>query len=302
MDIAFEQSALEFQQLVSPVFSDRKIKLSVARLDKLHPEVSGNKLFKLQYFLQEAMSTSEKRIITFGGAYSNHLVATAYACSSLGIKCIGIVRGEERHSDSHTLQSCRDLGMELRFVSRSDYKKIATPDFIEELKITYGMSTIIPEGGYHSLGAKGASLIMQKLIGQDATHVCVPVGTATTLAGLLSGANCEQVIGVPVLKNMNDLTARIRELTGIDNPQRLEIFDEYHFGGYARVSPALIDFMNVFFAAYKIPLDFVYTAKMMFGIIDKVSDGYFAEGSHIICLHTGGLQGNKSLSPYNLTF
>lgn len=302
MNIAFEQSALEFQELTNASLSEKKIRLSIARLDKLHAGVSGNKLFKLHYFLDEACSSLHKRILTFGGAYSNHLVATAYACEQLGLQCVGIVRREEHESDSHTIQRCRELGMQLTFVSRSVYRQIGSKAFLTELKNTHGECTIIPEGGYSPWGAQGASLIMDRLIPQKPSHVCVAVGTATTLAGLVLNSNACRIVGVPVIKNMTDVHERVFELTGLLQPTSMSIIDGFHFGGYARASKVLFSFMNDFFDLWQIPLDFVYTAKMMYGVIDNIEAGYFPPGSHIICLHTGGLQGNKSLQPNTLTF
>ncbi len=302
MNIVFEQSALEFQAITSSVLAENKVRLSIARLDKLHADVSGNKLFKLHYFLEEALSSLHKRVMTFGGAYSNHLVATAFACKALNLQSIGIVRREEHEDASHTINKCTDLGMKIFFVSRSDYKRIKDDSYLTELKSTHGECTIIPEGGYHPLGARGASLIMDRLTSQKPTHVCVAVGTATTLAGLVLNTYNAKIVGVPVIKNMTDVHDRIFELTGLHQPALLSIIDGFHFGGYARSSTDLIDFMNHFFHTYEIPLDFVYTAKMMYGIMEKIKDGYFPQNSHIICLHTGGLQGNKSLKPYNLTY
>lgn len=302
MPIAFEQSSLELQELTGDVFTNNKIRLTIARLDKLHAEVSGNKLYKLHFFLEEALSSVHKKIITFGGAYSNHLVATAFACQNLGIQSVGVVRREEHEADSHTTLRCEQLGMKLLFVSRAEYKNIADPVFIKELKIKQGDCTIVPEGGYHPLGAMGASLIMNRVSPESPTHVCVPVGTATTLAGLLLRPTDVQIVGVPVIKNMTDVFERIQYLTGMDSLSSLSVLDGFHFGGYARFSNVLIEFMNDFYERYMIPLDFVYTAKMMFGIIQKIEAGYFPAGSHIVCLHTGGLQGNKSLEPYNLAF
>src|SRR5687768_13697457 len=159
MNIAFEQSALEFQELTSTILADKKIRLSIARLDKLHADVSGNKLFKLHYFLEEALSSAHKKIITFGGAYSNHLIATAYACHSLQLHSVGIVRREEHENDSHTITRCKELGMQIVFISRSEYKQIKDENFLSDLKNTHGECTIISEGGFHPMGAKGASLI-----------------------------------------------------------------------------------------------------------------------------------------------
>jgi len=302
MNIAFEQSSLEFQELSGDLFARKKISVTICRLDKLHAEVSGNKLFKLHYFLKDALESISKKIITFGGAYSNHLVATAFACKKLGIQSVGVVRREEHEPDSHTILRCRELGMKLSFISRADYKHIADAAFHNELQNAYGEYTLIPEGGYHPSGAKGASLIMDRLKAYKPSHVCVPVGTATTLAGLILKSGSAQIVGIPVIKNMTDIFSRLEYLIGMNQPNALTIIDGFHFGGYARSTKLLIEFMNNFYTTHGIPLDFIYTAKMMFGIVEKIEEGYFPAGSHIICLHTGGLQGNKSLQPYNLAF
>ncbi|MEO5944454.1 MAG: pyridoxal-phosphate dependent enzyme [Ferruginibacter sp.] len=279
------------------------IQLLVARLDKIHPIVSGNKLFKLHYFLQEALATSHKTILTFGGAYSNHLVATAFACKELHLKSIGIVRGEKREILSGTLQQCIDFGMQLQFISRDEYKNADDENFNAQLKNNYGDFILVPEGGYTAKGATGAALIMQLLKNKNATHIVTATGTATTLAGLLLKAEKDQqIISVPVIKNMHDIEDRLLFLTGKNNFDCLQIFDGYHFGGYAKKTPELINFINDFYKEYAVPTDFVYTAKMMFGVMEKINNGYFPAGSTIICLHTGGLQGNLSLPPGTLIY
>ena len=303
MKILFEENELEFNELASALFTAKKISISIARLDKIHPVISGNKLFKLHYFLEEVLKNKHRSIVTFGGAYSNHLAAAAYACKLTGTRCIGIVRGEKPVELSHTLKQCEHYGMELNFISREEYNNKGLVHFIAQLQNNFGDCIIIPEGGYHPLGALGAQLIMNKLKGRKATHICTPVGTATTAAGLLmnSCAN-EIIIGIPVLKQMNDIESRVAFLCNNKHFNNLVIFDGYHFGGYAKKTNKLIRFMNDFFTEYKIPTDFVYTAKMMYAVIDKIKTGYFAEGSNIICLHTGGLQGNDSLALSTLVF
>ena len=301
MKILFEENDLEFNELSGPLFTEKKISLSIARLDKIHPLISGNKLFKLHYFLEEALKYEHRPVLTFGGAYSNHLAATAHACKIAGTRSIGIIRGERPPILSHTLKQCEVNGMELHFISRAEYRDPA--GFIAQLTASYGDCIISPEGGYHPMGAKGASLIMNKLKKRNATHICTAIGTATTAAGLLMNtiAN-ETIVGIPVLKQMDDIEQRISWLCGNDYFNKLVIFDGYHFGGYAKRTKELILFMNDFFNQYKIPTDFVYTAKMMYAVIDKIKAGYFAEGSNIICLHTGGLQGNDSLPASTLVF
>lgn len=297
----FNDANPECQEIFHPDFENRKVRLFIYRLDTIHPVISGNKLFKLYYFLNEAVDSSHKKVITYGGAYSNHLVATAFAAKQLGLESIGIVRGEQAAEKSPTLLMCLQYGMRLIFISREEYSTVQEEQYKEMVRLRYGPGVIIPEGGFHPLGTKGASLIMDTISG--ATHICVPVGTATTMAGLITKANeIQQIIGFPVLKNMTDIPSRIEKLTGSDPVNKYRIIDKYHFGGYAKSSHELINFMNAFYTSYTIPLDFVYTAKMMFGVFSEIRAGYFPEGSKITCLHTGGLQGNISLQKGRLVY
>ncbi|MEO6548174.1 MAG: pyridoxal-phosphate dependent enzyme [Ferruginibacter sp.] len=299
----FPTSNLPIQKLSDVLFDDKEVTLSVLRLDTIHPVVSGNKLFKLHYFLQHALRYSSKGIITFGGAYSNHLVAVAYACKEIGLKSIAFVRGEAPNVLSHTLQSCKAYGMDLQFISRQEYDQKDEADLVKEMQMKYPGYLLIPEGGYSRLGAEGARLIMD-LIPDNVSHICCAIGTATTLSGLLVGLKeNQQVIGVPILKNLQDLTARINYLTNqLFTQKQLLVLTEYHFGGYAKRTPALIDFMNALYEKHTLPTDFVYTGKMMFGIIDSIEKGLFPKGSSIVCLHTGGLQGNLTLKSGVLVF
>ncbi len=290
------------EEINSALFAEKKLRVLVARLDKIHPVVSGNKLFKLFYFIEKALSSSSGTIITFGGAYSNHLVATAWYCKMAGIKCIGIVRGEAAENLSHSLQDCISNGMELKFISRSDYAN----DNESTARLLFPELTnavIIPEGGYQPLGATGAALIMKGLADIHATHICTALGTATTMAGLMKGSQPNQtIIGIPILKNMTDIKDRLQYLMGDTQINQPVIFDDYHFGGYAKKNDQLIQFMNDFHTSSGVPTDFVYTAKMFYGVIDQVAKNFFPEGSTIVCLHTGGLQGNLSLPAGSLVF
>ncbi len=291
----------EIKVLPSNQGNEKKVKLSMLRLDEVHPVISGNKLFKLQYFLEEAKNSCHKTIITFGGAYSNHLAATAFACKSEGLKCIGFVRGQEPDNLSSTLIFCRGNGMQLEFISRSAYKDIAN-EFRDTLLHKYGDHTFIPEGGFSIQGAHGAEDIMKLFDGKNYSHICCPVGTATTLAGLINGnKNKSTIVGFSVLKNLEDITYRLKKLNVADSAM-YKFFPGYHFGGYAKKTAELIEFMNDFYAHNKIPLDFVYTAKMMFGVYDLVKENYFPAGARILCIHTGGLQGNNSLPVRVLDF
>lgn len=291
------------QTINAPFLNEKRISLSIARLDKIHPVVSGNKAFKLIYFIKEAKEKNYSGIITFGGAYSNHIVSTAFFCKEAGIKSVGIIRGEKPETLSHTLLNCIEYGMELIFTTRLDYSRSSAEKLCKDLHLNTNNCMIIPEGGYHPIGAEGAGKIMDTLARYQATHICTAVGTATTLAGIFSNKNeHQQVIGVPVLKGMKDIPQRMNHLLGDTGNELPLIWDEYHFGGYARYTPELFEFMNNFYMKYKIPTDFVYTSKMLFGVMDKIENNFFPEGSRIICLHTGGLQGNKSLTEGTLVF
>jgi 1-aminocyclopropane-1-carboxylate deaminase len=301
MDISLRN--ISFDKIVNDDTIKRNVNLTIARLDRIHDDVSGNKLFKLHYFVEECLKSLHKTLLTFGGAFSNHLAATAFLCKQKGIKSIGIVRGEEAKILSHTLARCKDLGMILKFISRQDYKDFRNneEDFAV-LKNLFGDATIVPEGGYNAAGANGASLIMIVIEPCKFSHICTPVGTATTLAGLLLKKQIDQeIIAIPVIKNMFDIPERLNYL-GVSADKKPIVFGDYHFGGYAKHTKELISFMNLFYAETHIPTDFVYTAKMMFGIYDNIKNGYFKPGSNILCIHTGGLQGNRSLPKGTLIF
>lgn len=300
----FDISHAGIDLLQDALFEEKEVTVSVLRLDKIHPVVSGNKLFKLHFFLQEALRSSHKTILSFGGAYSNHLSATAFACSALGLKSIGIVRGEQPVRLSSTLQQCINDGMQLKFISRQQYAEKENAGHIHTLQNEFGECSIIPEGGFHPLGAKGASLIMDLVPDNNYSHICTAMGTATTLAGLLMAAGpTRKITGIPVLKGITDMEERISHLTGYKTmPGNLEWLGDYHFGGYAKRTEGLIRFMNQCWQQYRLPLDFVYTAKMFLAVLDQIQSDHFPPGSNILCLHTGGLQGNRSLPANTLIF
>lgn len=297
------QPNIATQTIDNNLLQQKKIQLQVLRLDEVHPIISGNKIFKLHYFIEGLHKNSGNTIITFGGAYSNHLVATAYACKLAGIACAGIVRGEAPVQLSHSLQHCIEYGMQLQFVSREVYQQKENDAFIVQLQQQYNNAVIIPEGGYGIAGAKGAAMIMDH-VADNSTHICCATGTATTAAGLLLRAKPQQqVIVFPVLKGLNDIDQRLFYLTGKSfNKQQLHIRDDYHFGGYAKKTGDLIQFMNTLYYEQQLPTDFVYTGKMMYGVMDLVQKDFFKPGSKITCIHTGGLQGNLSLPVGTLTF
>lgn len=280
---------------------EKNVSLSILRLDKFHHEIQGNKFFKLYYFLEKAI-TAQKKIITFGGAYSNHLAATASACKMFGLTSIGVVRGEEPKKLSHTLLFCKKQGMQLEFISREEYSKKEHDNFKIKLNGKFGDHILVPEGGYSKEGMEGAALISNFFCNKNFTHVCCAVGTATTLSGLIEASEPSQtIIGFSVL-DLTDIENRIEFLSGDTSDKKYALINNYHFGGYAKKTPELICFMNEFYEAFTIPTDFVYTAKMMFGVFDLINKNYFPAGSKILCIHTGGLQGNLSLPAGTLNF
>ena len=285
-----------FSKLSEDFFGNNNLEVFMLRLDEIHPVISGNKLFKLIYFLEEAKKTIHKTVITFGGAYSNHLAATAFACKELKIKSVGIVRGEKPKVLSPTLLFCLENEMQLEFIDRQSYQKINEIYFLEELTNRYGKHILIPEGGFSIEGKQGAGLINEYFNDKDFTHVCLPVGTATTFAGLVDlNKNDTEIMGFGILKNFSDIEKRFAELK-VNPEKKYVFFNDYHFGGYAKKTQELIEFMNDFYKENKIPLDFVYTAKMMFGVRDLIQKNYLPKNSKILCIHTGGLQGNNSLA------
>lgn len=298
----FDTANIIIDELHSELLTEKNIKLQVARLDKIHPIISGNKLFKLHYFLEEAL-LQQKPVATFGGAYSNHLAATAYSCKIAGLPCTGIVRGEEPKELSATLLKCIEDGMQLIFLSRAKYSSLSAHSQASYFPDLAADTLVIPEGGYHPAGAKGASLIIDAVANADADFICTAMGTATTVAGLLQKAAVhQQIIAVPVLKNMTDLGQRLLHLNGTSTYNNLSTWEDYHFGGYAKKTPALLHFMNEIYEQYELPTDFVYTSKLLFAVMDKIKNNWFLPNSKIMCLHTGGLQGNQSLPKGTLIF
>lgn len=268
------------------------------RLDKIHPQVSGNKWFKLRFYLDKAKALGKNRIITFGGAWSNHILATAAACKREGLPCTGIIRGERPDTISPVLSEAAALGMALYFVSRSAFTERQLPAGLDDPG-----HLIIPAGGYGLEGAKGAATLLDYCDNTGRfTHICCACGTGTMLAGLTRAAHPGQsVTGISVLKNHTGLAAEVQRL--LDDPQKpVSIQHDYHFGGYARHTPALIQFMNHWFRVNRIPTDFVYTGKLCYAVEDLLNKGYFPDGSRILLIHSGGLYGNSSLSKGTLIF
>lgn len=277
------------------------ISFSVLRLDKIHPIISGNKWFKLRFYLEEAIVQNKQTILTFGGAYSNHIIATAAAAKQHALKSIGIIRGEEGKKLSLTLEEAKELGMQLYFISREDYSNKKMPDELKEIK---DQCYIIDEGGYGKNGMKGASTIINLISSEKYTHICCAVGTGTMTAGLIANSSSQQKItGVSVLKNNRSIESEINLLLEVEMEEnKWTIIHDYPFGGYAKYNPQLLDFMNEFYRQTNIPTDFVYTGKLFFAIIDLNKKGYFNKQEELLVIHSGGLQGNRSLAKGSLIF
>lgn len=274
------------------------IQLWIKREDLLHPEVSGNKFRKLKYNLLKAKELGKRQLITFGGAHSNHISATAAAGKLLEIKTIGIIRGAELENSeekwSPTLKYARSCGMDFAFISREEYREKDSEEFWRKLQKQYPDAYIIPEGGTNPLAIKGCEEI---LTNEDESYdfICSSVGTGGTLAGLINSASRgQQVLGFSSLKSEH-LQDEISKLVNRDN---WKIIQNYHFGGYAKINPELVNFMNAFSKKYKIYLDPVYTGKLVFGIFDLIKNGYFPQNSKILAIHTGGLQGIEGMNRF----
>jgi 1-aminocyclopropane-1-carboxylate deaminase len=287
---------------IDGIFAHSGIAVDVLRLDLIHPLVSGNKWYKLKIYFQEAETQNKSTILTFGGAYSNHILATAAACKDKGFSSIGIMRGEEPKQYSNTLLQAQSLGMKLYFISRDAYKKKTIPNSVyEETEQQY--IYLINEGGYGLPGRKGAESIMEEITKPDYTHILVAIGTGTTLAGLVAAKTYkQQVIGISVLKNNLTLSQKINALLPEKRHNQYILFHQFHFGGYAKQGAALINFMNQWFRQTGIPTDFVYTGKLFYAANELVNENYFERGSKLLIIHSGGIQGNHSLPNGTLIF
>ena len=283
------------QQVYFSEIKDKDISLFIKREDELHPFISGNKYRKLKYNLIEAFNQNHHTLVTFGGAYSNHIAATAAAGFEHNFKTIGIIRGDELANNleevlqkNPTLKFASEHNMEFYFVSRSDYRNKTTPEFIATLKEKFGNFYLVPEGGTNELAVKGCEEILTE---EDSKYdiICSSIGTGGTISGLINSLKSHQeVIGFPALKG-DFLQNEIKKYVLKNDNWSLNT--EYHFGGYAKVSEELITFINKFKSETQIPLDPVYTGKMLFGIVDLIKKDYFSKKTKILAIHTGGLQG-----------
>lgn len=266
------------------------VSLYIKREDLLHPLMSGNKFRKLKYNLAQAKEENKETLLTFGGAFSNHILAVAAAGNEYGFNTIGIIRGEElkdKFLDNPTLKKAQELGMMFEFVSRETYREKSNSKFIESLIAKFGDIYVIPEGGTNSLAVRGCEEILDST-DEIFDYICCPVGTGGTISGIINcSKGSQQVLGFPALKG-DFLREDICKFASKSN---WNLITDYHFEGYGKVSEELIRFINEFYHNHKIPLDPVYTGKMAFGVLDLISKNYFPENSKILMIHTGGLQG-----------
>ncbi|SHJ38207.1 1-aminocyclopropane-1-carboxylate deaminase/D-cysteine desulfhydrase [Flavobacterium haoranii] len=271
------------------------IELYIKRDDLNHPLISGNKLRKLKYNLIEASEKGFSKIVTFGGAFSNHILATAAAGKEFGFETIGVIRGEElinQIDDNPTLREARNLGMKFYFISREIYRNKDSEVFLKELEEKFGSFYLVPEGGTNELAIKGCEEILEE---DDSSFdfVCCAVGTGGTISGIINASKTNQkILGFPALKG-DFLYNDIRKFVHQNN---WDLILDYHFGGYGKIKPELITFLNKFYLETNVPLDPLYNGKMMFGIIDLIAKNYFPSGSKILAIHTGGLQGIKGVN------
>jgi len=278
------------QQVHLPILKEKNITLFIKREDKIHPFISGNKYRKLKYNLLDAKHKGQDTLLTFGGAYSNHIAATAYAGKEYKLNTIGVIRGEEitkKWQDNPTLFFAAENGMRFKFVSRTAYKEKETDSFLKELENEFGTFYALPEGGANTLGIKGCEEILTQ---EDSSfnYVCSSVGTGGTVSGIVNASSASQkIIGFSALKG-DFLKDEIRKFASKEN---WELQTNYHFGGYAKVSSELVAFINDFKLKTTIPLDPIYTGKMLYGILDLVAKDYFKPKTKILAIHSGGLQG-----------
>ncbi|MEF3077724.1 1-aminocyclopropane-1-carboxylate deaminase/D-cysteine desulfhydrase [Winogradskyella poriferorum] len=261
----------------------------------IHTFISGNKYRKLKYNLEKAKDLKNDTILSFGGAYSNHIAATAFAGKFYGFRTVGIIRGEElvdKVDSNPTLKFAKGCGMQFKFVDRETYRDKAEVDFIDSLKAEFGDFYLVPEGGTNLLAVQGCEEILNEN-DSDFDFICCSIGTGGTISGVINASKSHQkILGFPALKG-DFIREDIRKFATKDN---WDLITDYHFGGYGKIKPELITFINDFKKRYNIPLDPIYTGKMMYGIFDLIEKQFFPKDSKILAIHTGGLQGVEGMN------
>lgn len=298
-DILSINEKTPIESIQDTFLTENKISLFVKREDLNHPHMSGNKWYKLKHNIEEAKKLGHHSLLTFGGAYSNHIYAVATAGKIFNFKTIGIIRGEEHHPLNPTLSFAKAHGMEIHYLNRTLYRNKNSTELIDYLKQKFGKFYLLPEGGTNRLAIRGCSEIIDN-INVEFDYICCPCGTGGTLTGLIDGLNGKSfALGFAVLKGANFLRENVNSLLKSVNKASLSNWDinlDYHFGGYAKLNNQLLEFSEKFSSTTKIPIEPIYTGKMFFGIYDLVQRGYFKKCSKIIAIHTGGLQGLRGLA------
>ena len=290
------------QSIDIPEIRNYGFELYIKREDLIHQHISGNKYRKLKYNLQKASQESHKTILTFGGAYSNHIAATAAAGKEFGFKTIGVIRGDELGNDiektlmqNRTLHFAHQNGMNFKFVTRSEYRTKTDENFIQRLKVEFGDFYLVPEGGTNELAIKGCEEILNK-DDEKFDYICLSMGTGGTISGVINSTlEHQKVLGFPSLKG-DFLKNDIKQYVNRNDNWR--VISDYHFGGYGKINTKLITFINKFKRNTSIQLDPVYTGKMMYGVFDLMRKKYFNENSKILAIHTGGLQGIEGMNNF----
>lgn len=284
--------------LSHPLLDQRQVEVQVLRLDQVHLEVSGNKFYKLQFNLKEALRQNHRHVLTFGGAYSNHIYATAAAAKEVGLASIGIIRGELHDTENPTLAFARAAGMTLLGITREEYRQKNNSAFLEDLRKQFGDFYLIPEGGTNALAIQGTREILTARH-SSFSHILTPIGTGGTFAGIAASLLPHQhLLGISALKGegIREEMIDLLKAEGIQSPGSLEILTQYHQGGYAKWTTELIEFIHWFWNAFGISLDPIYTGKMAFSCWDLLQKNYFLPGSRILLIHTGGLQGSRGFT------
>lgn len=290
------------QALRAPLLTRKNVQLWVQREDLVHPLISGNKWYKLKYNILQAKEEGVDTLLSFGGAYSNHLHALAYAGKVNNLKTVGVVRGELTDPLNPTLQDAVDWGMELMPVSRGDYRRRHDPDFQRQLAAQFEPCVVIPEGGANALALKGCAEIAASIREQQPVfdYLCVACGTGATLAGLITGmqGHSAEVLGFCALKGLQDIELHVAqwlEERQLDNLPRWQINHRFHCGGFAKIDRELVHFMEQWKRFSDIPLEPVYTGKMFYGLFQMIEQDYFRAGDRIVAVHSGGLQGLRGM-------
>ncbi|MGI8893358.1 MAG: 1-aminocyclopropane-1-carboxylate deaminase/D-cysteine desulfhydrase [Bacteroidia bacterium] len=292
----FISSAVPTIQLHDDIFKAAGIEVFVKRLDLIHPIISGNKWYKLKYNLLKAEQEKKTTILTFGGAYSNHIAATAAATKIMSFKSIGIIRGEKPAELNPVLKYAGEQQMELIYISREEYRKKNEKSFLEKLITNFNDVYIIPEGGANAEGVMGCREILSEEE-KKFDYLFVACGTATTLSGLVLACNNSDINlrGISVLKNEFSLEKNVNQfLTYFDdvaNMYHWEILHDYHFGGYAKYTSELTHFIEHFIEKHNIFIEPVYTGKVFFAVYDFIKKELIPSGSKILIIHTGGFRG-----------